>query len=395
MQRVMHCITTLAILDEDSSPHNPYNEIQNAWQPGCLEGLTFLLSTLGPACPALQKLHVDGNVARELLAAFGVHCNKLSCLEVVNVAKSETFHQLHLILPGLTHFKLGTIGDLLDPIELDLSTALLTCKTLIGLDVSWCELRLDSVFELPPGLTELKCSLGYKPPIPSFLHMGALKKLTMYLDSLYNNIKLSTLAGLLNAAPRLQHIVLLARKEASPDEYGPSIRLTCLPASIANLRTFHACIDAGLEFAFEAVWSHEVISWNLELKDLQPGFLESLPPLPYFASIILKGGPSKPSSVNILRGIHTAFPTVSNLALTDLHKFRDSQLSDLAACTALKSLTLCGLDITPLGLTMVCSRLPSMKSLAMYACSRCQVGVNRMKVILQAWDLDIKVHEGD
>lgn len=396
MRDGMHCITDMELdiwyYDWGPRPAAIGGKRQN-FRSGLLEGLTAMLARLGPACPALQRLQVDGAVERELLASFGVCCKQLSRLVVRNANHSKAFEQLHLILPCLTHCTLIPTGDTdkQEEREMDCCLAILTCERLVKLNVQSSKLSNESVLALPPCLKELECAMAYNPPTDPLHHMAALRRLTLHMDSHKNNVRLSTLARILHAAPGLHRLKLCGKSQLDLCEEGPGILVLCQPASIADLQLLSERTAAGLILSVEETTSGESITLKLMLNEFQPGFLDNLPPLSVFTSVQLIGSATKPTFDDMMQGIATAFPNLCILAVVGVRRFYDPQLSRLADCTSLRSLVLKSVDISPAGLTILCSRLPGLDSLTMEKCRRCEHNLFSMERILQAWGLYVDV----
>lgn len=349
----------------------------------------MLLSRLGSACPALQQLQLNGTVDRELVAMFGVSCSRLSHLVIRNATHVDTFRQLHLLLPCLSHCKMMYDAEQ-NMLESGFCLAVLTCKTLTGLNIGRRNLCFEGVEMLPPALNELECAFADNPPTALLPHLRALRKLVLHIENVTNSIKLPTLAGVLHAAPGLRSLHMSGRNAIDYYDDRLGVVLECTHASVADLLLFSNRIEAGLVVTAEDRQSKKPISLELQLNNLQPGFLNFLPPLPAFTSVVLNGTPML-SYFEMIQGVDTAFPNLDCLEVSRVYKLDDLQLTHLASCSALRSLTLDSVDVSPIGLTMFCSRLPSLRLLTIKNCSRCHIGVKQMVKVFEAWGLHIQV----
>lgn len=154
-------------------------EINTALCRSSVEDGSKLLCLLAPACPTLQELKVLVDISRCRVTAFGDSCSNPSRLDVTGqtTVSENAWGQLHHQLPHLTHCHISSLVSSMSVSPCYLP--LLSRSSLKILDLGRSFLTPEMWPLLPPGLTQLQCSLGGHPPTE--LHtLSNLRSLTLH-----------------------------------------------------------------------------------------------------------------------------------------------------------------------------------------------------------------------
>lgn len=376
-----------------------------------------ILSLLAHACPVLQKLQVNTDIGRPVLADFGAFCPKLFSLKVIPTASGDTLQQLHLIIPRLTHcscghaqrirsYKPGVAHMLIDdPKVVAICKALLSCSSLTHMDFGALTLTLEMWYALPPGLQGLHCSLPRSPPVD--LHnLGQLQQLELYCTG-GQGIDLSILLSTLRLAPKLRSLQVSDsdwKRDNTHNVRGASrncarVFVPCTAESIPDLICLHNLVLAGLALSSssktggnfagviftlrDCAEGEENImyrngeennmhydgedrnddptdAWNVHLLDKLPLLLKLIPPFPGFNGLeVINQRVPSPKPRPYAQHIAAKFPNLEFLRINSIYIYNNDLLW-LRACTALKHLVLVDARITDVALGLLCSCLLSL-----------------------------------
>ncbi|MEW5317915.1 MAG: hypothetical protein WDW38_009177 [Sanguina aurantia] len=354
-----------------------------------------LLSLLAPACPALQQLTVTGDLGRRMLVAFGKNCSKLSSLEVTDVSCS-TLHQLHLIMPSLTHCRVPALPGTrpCDNTPPKCCLSLLSCTTLTHVDIGAGALTAKLWRALPLGLRELRCHLARKPPA-GLKALPRLQTLHLECDRL-GRVDVCDVVAVLRISPQLGKVQLWPGVIHEPCNWSYSISTPhlCLPSPpshpgtrIPDLIHLNERVLAGLavsssscrgDILFEGV----VVSLlDDELGDDErgtDGLVASLPPLTAFTCLILEEFRERGELSTVTKGLAAAFPNLETLVIDQSLQLSEaggvvymenSDLRGFAGLKLLQQLSLRCVHVEPMQLAMLCSRSASLASLWLRECT--------------------------
>lgn len=380
-----------------------------------------MLAILATACPALQQLQVSGQMTREVLAAFGSSCKRLSSLRIMSGLSTDTIEKLHLIMPQLTHCHLSIPDDWLSqpnrhsfrPVG-PCCKSLSSCTTLTHLDIAIgaCTLSCSDWSALPPALIELKCALqtfsfdGEQPAAVACLQ--PLSKLQNLVCHCTRSGKRSPaiLVAALRLAPSLQNLILsnVWKRAQQGDGELTWIPMSCQLSTIPDLVSLHSRISAGLKVTYTPNGVHgfqginislfddnyydtaiqnieNVFSGSEEEEEEQESdvitidkyvkiskFLAHLPPLPSFTHLTLSVlCLQEPFSWTAAK-IPQAFPELTSLVLKFFISNQIESLAALGACTGLQHLTLEFSVLAPALMAPLCQHLTSLKELRLHEC---------------------------
>lgn len=409
--------------------------------------MTQLLSPLALACPALQKLQLKGDNCKSLLAAFGVSCPNLFSLELVSSVAPHTLERMEIMLPHLTKFKfrLARAGDSKDfdgdedgntvlgsdsTLEIS-SSALLPSTTQTCMDRGMLALTPEVWYQLPRGLSQLRCSV-IKPPPAGLLVLMHLKHLEIYCDHT-QEIELGQLVSILKVGPELETLTLLnfekehagsAEKNAMinaanisrihlqrcPTELAAesiykhaSINVLCIRDSISKLGFLHDRVLAGLKITCNSLKGESFAGVSLTLRNRDSGgrmeednisyLLSNLSTFPMFAGLEVMFGPRhQRHTPSITEHIAAKFP---GLKFLQVHSYpiTNNDLVHLQACHNLQHLSLRDVCVTAAGLSMLCTCFAALEVLLIdkHSALSCMGDHTVLEHKLQAWFSHVKV----
>lgn len=342
--------------------------------------MTVVLSQLAVACPALQCLQVEGDIGRELLAAFGAACPNLSCLNVMYEIPCDTVQQLHMILPNLSEISVAHESDYGVTLEgaHPFFLVLLTCASLTTFDAGARFLTLEMWHALPFGLKELSCALEFEP-LSGLRVLSNLKCFDCYCHSISNHVDMLSLVAVLRAAPGLQSLHCIGYSKEGCHKMMSCVTMKPLISLIPDLMYLHHRAVAGL-YVKSVIDSGEVLQGlNLCLlgsKSTNPTytaaiFMASLPPLPACTGLRLSQMEDTSISGHIptmASLIAAKFPNLGMLTITDSDAVSLRDLSFLQACRALQHLAIERAPISLTQLVRACAYLVSLESIQLHNC---------------------------
>lgn len=349
-----------------------------------MEGVAEILSLLACACPSLTKLEVSGSFSRAMLAAFGGWCSKLSCLVMTDLTdrSNEVLHQLHLILPELTHCSLPSLpvtSQKTDSYAQPCCKSLLSCASLTHLDLGTRTLTPHMWSSLPLGLRRLKCALDDEAP--AAVHTpNNLQHLDVCCDE-YDCVDLRSILAALWVVPQLKTLTLCGTGEPSKGRLVPRIYVPCMidddpdRTHIQALVYLHELVVAGLHVASSLNGEEILEGVTLSMGDGSDcdedegvgDFLACLPPFPAFHGLVLDDTEDLDSEGISLQGIAAIFPNLTSFTMTT-GAIHIEDLEQLGALKALQHLALSTEAALPAPgyMDALCSRLPCLKMLCLH-----------------------------
>lgn len=319
-----------------------------------------------------------------MLAAFGGWCSKLSCLELTDLTdrSSEALHQLHVILPQLTHCSLPSLpvtSEATDSYAQPCCMSLLSCTSLTHLDLGTGTLPPHMWSALPSGLRRLKCALDYAPPA-DVNTPNNLQHLEICCDE-YDCVDLRSILAALWVVPQLKTLTLCGTGEPSKGRLMPRIYVPCIiedepdGSQAQALLYLHELVAAGLHVtsslngkeAFEGVTLSIGDGLDCDEDEGVGDFLACLPPFPAFHGLVLDDTEDLESEGISLQGIAATFPNLTSFTMST-GAIQIGDLEQLGGLKALQNLALATEEALPAPgyMDALCSHLPCLKMLCLY-----------------------------
>lgn len=259
--------------------------------------------------------------------------------------------------------------------------AVVSCTTLISLDVGFCSLSSEMWHSLPPGLKELRCSLVQEPIANLRCHEG-LTLFGCYCQLCGTHAEGPSLAAVLRAAPGLRSLILIGRSWEDVTSRVPTVAFDCSPFALPALIYLHDRVSAGLVMAatvenvviFEGVyltfWHKTPPGENREAAR----FLASLPPLPAVEGLVLdvieayQFYAENHLDTLVTSFIAVKFPSLTHLTISHGDSINITHLVDFLACKDLSHLCIRFGQVTRVQLATLCSHLRHLKVVELVAC---------------------------
>lgn len=352
------------------------------------DSLSVLLSSLAPSCTTLQHLCVVGFLGRSLLGAFGTYCSKLASLEVTSQYR-HTLQQLHMILPGLTHCTFKPCNS--KQFYQESLYEVLSCVSLTSINMGTIQISKKIWQALPDGLVHLTCSAP-EDLLMSLKDLSCLLHFIMHCESCNNGVFLTSLMAMLQAASALQTLKMLGTEHTT--EQVITLCGSCTSAGISDIAHLNTLIQAGLDVDFlsihdgKQVCTHDVM---LDICGFHPKLFD-LNPIPAVTCLSLQDSYEFPK--HAFQGISTVFPNLEYLCLKQLDPFSNCHLLPLVKCSKLRCLKLADMDMSPIGVTMLCSYLPLLEGLIIEDCTDLdQAGVAHLQDVVDAWGVGAQINQ--
>lgn len=305
------------------------------------------------ACPALTAFSMEGRLPLTFLESLGRACPLLSALTIIHHQVTDMAYMQSVLLLQPAHLPLIN--------SLTFNDSQRGCKLLdmsknkslrsVSIQHTMIETETDWTF-LPPRLQHLTCD-SFKV-VPSAGHfLGAL--VSLVIDSY--SIQLHLVAELLRSAPALQEL----RKQGR--EGTDEICISC------EINTTTTAVDFLLLHQRQTVVRNATLTVirTSEAEEALLLLLSSLPCMTGFTRFTL-GKCHGYLLSHMLSALPRLFPDLQQL--TCYMCMGDIELSSLAACGNLRKLYLARCStITPMGLIVLCMRLPG---LSFVECERCR-----------------------
>lgn len=375
--------------------HHAIHQIQKLYVY-CVRGVTGAVELLAPVCAAsLIDLHLEGEVQWGLLAAFGVHCVRLTSLTVTEGLVWSNPKMLGQLLPALTHLKVVKVALHFDkPLPVPpppmqgfedagpCCAVMISCANLMSVSIREFLLYTPTWQLLPPALQELECTLA-EPLLSDAQILPRLQSIILHTRSPRHQFDLSSTARVVQQSPglgRLELVAPLGEQYLSDSHTYLSTR--CRPSILPLVLLLNARLATGL---IHIVNGYNILlrCWDGEVDGVHTAGLQGEEDAEVPASkflqlshapiscdrLLLENPDYELPGDSSLPVVHAIFPLLSALGMLTNHPLEDKELTKLAGCVQLHHLSLATRShvvlpaYTDKQLSTICFGIPSLEVL--------------------------------
>lgn len=343
----------------------------------------------------LKNLSLRGHISREVLTRFGLTCPVLSSMEVSSDLTCNAAHNLHSILPALTHLTVINMGNMSVSCVEMLSGQYLTC---ISIDQFELDSEIWSV--LPLGLKHLTCSASQHTP-----YLDGVTDVRSHLQSFTavcnDVISADGLTSLLHLCPCLGLVTLTQRDILGMEGRALSRRIahvfikyrpTLGHASFASIAYIDKRVsERSLTILPEGLHLH-VFSTPGVGAGAGPGMLHGMTPLPGTTGVTLNLRYHPDVDEVIPDSLSLIFPNLSAFNLYTADMTSSLQVAQLSRCKTLERVLLeCDdSDFDAADLCLLCTNIPSLRVIEIRAGETDQT-VTRLQQQLTYWGIATQI----